>query len=41
MTECKGCKGHGYYYICADAAGTKSDKKKTCSDCKGTGKRKN
>ncbi len=38
MTKCKGCKGHGYYLIHADAAGTKNDKKKTCGDCGGTGK---
>ncbi len=39
MTKCKGCKGHGYYIIPADVGGTKRDQKKTCGDCKGTGKK--
>jgi hypothetical protein len=33
MAKCKSCRGYGYYWICADAAGTERDVKKACGDC--------
>ena len=37
MIRCKGCRGHGYYIVPADVGGTRSDRKKICGDCNGTG----